>query len=120
MTDVYKLLADIACSSIKEDWKYITIEIKSSMWEMLHTTAYYYAKNGDKKSFRLINNNSNEDLGENVLNSRKPCIQIINGTKPCTRLRKTGTSTWNLNGSNRFKTSGIKINYNKTQSTETR
>ena len=66
MTDVYKLLADIACSSIKEDWKYITIEIKSSMWEMLHTTAYYYAKNGDKKSFRLINNNSNEDLGENV------------------------------------------------------
>ena len=51
MTDVYKLLADIACSSIKEDWKYITIEIKSSMWEMLHTTPFYYLESGEKKSF---------------------------------------------------------------------
>ena len=51
MTDVYKLLADIACSSIKEDWKYITIEIKSSMWEMFNTTPFYYLESGEKKSF---------------------------------------------------------------------
>jgi len=51
MTDVYKLLADIACSSIKEDWKYITIEIKSSMWKMFNTTPFYYLESGEKKSF---------------------------------------------------------------------
>ena len=48
MTDVYKLLADIACSSIKEDWKYITIEIKSSIWKMFNTTPFYYLESGEK------------------------------------------------------------------------
>ena len=66
MADVYKLIADIVFDSIDGEWEKAVVEIESAMWEMLHTTAYYYAKNGDKKSFRLINNNSNEDLGENV------------------------------------------------------
>ena len=64
MTDVYKLLADIACSSIKEDWKYITIEIKSSMWKMFNTTPFYYLESGEKKSFKLLDDDLDIDLGE--------------------------------------------------------
>ena len=63
MTDVYKLLADIACSSIKEDWKYITIEIKSSMWKMFNTTPFYYLESGEKKSFKLLDDDLDIDLG---------------------------------------------------------
>ena len=63
MTDVYKLLADIACSSIKEDWKYITIEIKSSMWKMFNTTPFYYLESGEKKSFELLDDDLDIDLG---------------------------------------------------------
>ena len=64
MTDVYKLLADIACSSIKEDWKYITIEIKSSMWKMFNTTPFYYLESGEKKSFELLDDDLDIDLDE--------------------------------------------------------
>ena len=118
MTDVYKLLADIACSSIKEDWKYITIEIKSSMWEMFNTTPFYYLESGEKNHLNFQMMIWIQIQVCVFLSFKNPCFRNTNGTEPYTRLRKTDTSTWNLNGIKRFKTNGRKANQNKTHSTE--
>ena len=90
MTDVYKLVADIACSSIKEDWKYITIEIKSSMWEMFNTTPFYYLESGEKKSFALLDDDLDIDLGENVFELQEAMYPNHKWNKAVYTLEKNG------------------------------
>ena len=66
MADVYKLIADIVCNSIDEEWEKAEVQIESCMWSMLYTNAFYYLKNGDKKAFRLIDDTFDDDLGEKI------------------------------------------------------
>ena len=90
MTDVYKLLADIACSSIKEDWKYITIEIKSSMWEMFNTTPFYYLESGEKKSFKLLDDDLDIDLGVCVFELQESMFPEDKWNRAVYTLEKSG------------------------------
>ncbi|MBQ3670309.1 MAG: hypothetical protein II921_02380 [Treponema sp.] len=99
MADVYKLLTDIICKSIDYEWEKAVVEIESSPKRMFSTNACCYLKNGAKKAFELLDENSDEDLGEKVFELQESMYPNHKWNKAVYTLEKSGhfdmTFEWN-------------------------
>lgn len=99
MTDVYKLIADMICNSINDDWNKAAVEIESSLGRMLSTNAYYFLDDNNKHAFELIDDNQYGDLGENIFELQKSMSSKHKWNKAVYTLYKNGhfdmTFEWN-------------------------
>lgn len=90
MNDLYKILANVACDSIDSEWERITIDIKSNLWKLFISNAKYYNSNGDQKTFELLDDNLDIDLGKCVFDLQNEMYTNHKWNKALFLLEKNG------------------------------